>query len=711
MRKYTHTLSMGLCLLFMCTEPSTAWQPPDDLELLPVLDQTPCAFTRADGQPVQSQMDWQARRQEMKAMLQYYAYGHMPPRPDTLYIEDYRQRPPTDSGVVHEFMTLVMGSQSPLRMRIGLSIPPGPGPFPALIKEEPTGGFGAGSTAILERDIISVRYTRNDLDPDIEGVDTVGVAQAAYPDYDWSTLAVWAWGAMRTVDYLQTRPEIDPERIGVVGHSRGGKAVLLAGAFDERISLVAANGSGAGGAGSFRIQPSGVETLRLITDPARFAYWFHPRLRWFAGREQRLPFDQHFLKALIAPRAFIATDALGDQWANPIGTAATSVAADPVFRWLGAADANALHFRSGGHDLTLSDWRALLDFAQWHWRGTVPDRPQRFWQPTAAGQVTEGDVNGDGLLDLEDFFALADAWQQPALTEITADAAAWSTARPPRDLNDDGRMDEQDLDRLSRLFSARPAPVFIDCVPAYAGSLSIEAHRTDADVRVYINGDGRPLNGYAAEISYDPSAYRLTSVEPTLGAVAPAQTLSWHMLAPGRVVAVKAIHRGGLVDRGPLLELAFQPLAASNRAPFRLERAQVRAQTTSTAQSGQPSIALQGVIHMDSAEARAVPTAVLEHTERAQATEVGLSHSWPNPFNGSTRMRYHTRTAQRVQLTVYDLLGRPVCNLFEGNSPSGVHELTWDGRDGAGRPVAAGVYWVYMATATNRLSQKIVLLK
>jgi flagellar hook assembly protein FlgD len=74
-------------------------------------------------------------------------------------------------------------------------------------------------------------------------------------------------------------------------------------------------------------------------------------------------------------------------------------------------------------------------------------------------------------------------------------------------------------------------------------------------------------------------------------------------------------------------------------------------------------------------------------------------------------MRYHTRTAQRVQLTVYDLLGRPVCNLFEGNSPSGVHELTWDGRDGAGRPVAAGVYWIYMTTATNRLSQKIVLLK
>ena len=82
-----------------------------------------------------------------------------------------------------------MGSQTPVRMRIGLSVPPGVGPFPALIKEEPTGGFGAGTTTILERNMISVSYTRNDLDPDIEGVDTVGVAQAAYSDYDWATLA------------------------------------------------------------------------------------------------------------------------------------------------------------------------------------------------------------------------------------------------------------------------------------------------------------------------------------------------------------------------------------------------------------------------------------------------------------------------------------------------------------------------------------------
>lgn len=699
---------MVLSLLSLGSTSTSAWQPPDDLELLPTLDALPCSFTLADGRPVESLSDWQARRQEMKAILQYYAYGHLPPRPDTLYVEDYRQQPPTDNGVVHEFMTLVMGSQTPVRMRIGLSIPPGVGPFPALIKEEPTGGFGAGTTTILERNMISVRYTRNDLDPDIEGVDTVGVAQAAYSDYDWATLAVWAWGAMRTVDYLQTRTEIDPERIGVVGHSRGGKAVLLAGALDERISLVAANGSGAGGAGSFRNQPSGVETLRLITEPARFAYWFHPRLRWFAGREQRLPFDQHFLKALIAPRAFIATDALGDRWANPTGTATTSVAAEPVFRWLGAADANALHFRSGGHDLVLSDWRALLDFAEWHWRGTVPDNPQRFWQPTAVGPTAEGDVNGDGLLDLEDFFALSDAWQLPAFS--AADSSA-QTARPPRDLDGDGQIHLGDATRFGTLFSAQGKPFFSDCLPAYGGSLSIRARPYVSSVRVSVDADGRLLSGYALEIAYDPEAYRLIDVEHDSGAYGQTNTLSWQHHVPGRLVVAKARKGGVSTAEKRLLELVFQPLIPSSAAPFRLGRAHLRALREGAQPTDRPHSALHQVMHLEEALARPTDTAVLERSTTSPSNHGILSLNWPNPFNGSTRMRYRVDAAQRVQLAVYDLLGRPVRSLSNRDTLPGTYELTWDGRDEAGRSVAAGVYWIYMTTESHRWARKVVLLK
>ena len=104
------------------------------------------------------------------------------------------------------------------------------------------------------------------------------------------------------------------------------------------------------------------------------------RLREFAGREHELPIDQHFLKALVAPRALICTDALDDVWANPKGNRATSRAAQAAFDLTGASNKNGLHFRKGGHDLRAQDWSAILDFADWHLRGKRPKNRKRFRQ-------------------------------------------------------------------------------------------------------------------------------------------------------------------------------------------------------------------------------------------------------------------------------------------------------------------------------------------
>ena len=121
--------------------------------------------------------------------------------------------------------------------------------------------------------------------------------------------------------------------------------------------------SGCGGAGSYRILGEKSETLDDITKESKFSYWFHPRLREFVGKENRLPFDQHYLKALVAPRALISLDALGDLWANPLGTQQTYRAAQVVFDFFGAGERNGIHFRQGGHAQNEEDWRALVDFA------------------------------------------------------------------------------------------------------------------------------------------------------------------------------------------------------------------------------------------------------------------------------------------------------------------------------------------------------------
>jgi len=356
---------------------------------------------------VQSADAWKIRRKEMKAILQYYQYGHLPPRPDTITVENLESGPIPGCEGTEQRMTLILGSKTKLRMRIAVYIPPHDGRLPVIVREEAALGHLDEVPLLMKRGFILVEYARQDLDPDQSGV--VGPAQLAYPDYDWATLAVWAWGGMRVVDYLETRSDVDLQRIGIVGHSRGGKMALLAGALDERFALIAANGSGCGGAGCYRIQSKKCETLGQITDPKRFAYWFHPRLRWFDGKEDRLPFDQHFLKALVAPRALICTEANDDLWANPLGTRATTSAAQKAFEYLEAGtkrpaqndvggvqrpgeleypgssetcSKNAIHFREGKHDLTPEDWQAILDFAEWHFRDKTPKNPKRF-RPTS----------------------------------------------------------------------------------------------------------------------------------------------------------------------------------------------------------------------------------------------------------------------------------------------------------------------------------------
>ena len=78
--------------------------------------------------------------------------------------------------------------------------------------------------------------------------------------------------------------------------------------------------------------------------------------------EDRLPFDLHFAKALIAPRALITTDGLGDVWANSFGTQITWRAAQEVFDFLDVPEKNALHFREGKHEFQATDWLAIADF-------------------------------------------------------------------------------------------------------------------------------------------------------------------------------------------------------------------------------------------------------------------------------------------------------------------------------------------------------------
>ncbi len=309
---------------------------------------------------------WPQRRREIMDLMLPLAYGRIAPAPAATRLIQLH------AAVVQRLAgaRLLSCRVEPLGMApfmLRLYLPAGDGPFPVIISGD--GCWQNASDAILGamlgRGFAFAQFNRVEIAPDPGGANN-GLA-IAQPAPQVRTLAAWAWAFHRVVDALSTLDWIDRQAIAVVGHSRGGKAALLAGATDERIALTSANNSGAGGAGCFRQLGPGAETLGDLMQA--YAYWFDPQLQCYVGREHELPFDQHFLKALIAPRALLTTEALDDLWANPQGSWQTHRAARCVFELMGAVQQQAIVFRPGGHAHNAADWTALLDFADTVLRG------------------------------------------------------------------------------------------------------------------------------------------------------------------------------------------------------------------------------------------------------------------------------------------------------------------------------------------------------
>jgi hypothetical protein len=381
---------MLIALLMVCAG-GPAFPPVDQL---PVVAELPDPFARADGTRVRSRREWPAQRRRLLETILHYQYGPLPPRGSRVTgTLKATHELPDGLGTVRE-VELSMGPRGALKVRLMLAIPSGKGPFPVILD----GDLGwdrlndAFIALVLKRGYILAAFNREQVGPD--SAERKGVYEA-WPDYDGGRLAAWAWGFHRTLDYLLTLPEVDGKRIAATGHSRGGKCALLAGATDERIAVTAPNNSGCGGAGNYRFYDAKCETLEAIVD--RFPYWFHARFADFMGKVTRLPFDQHTLKACVAPRALLSTEALGDLWANPQGTQQTYQAAKEVYAWLGVPDRIGIHFRPGGHEHGLQDFETLLDFcdAQFFGKGVsrrfdalaFPDAPRVWsWSPPGASR-------------------------------------------------------------------------------------------------------------------------------------------------------------------------------------------------------------------------------------------------------------------------------------------------------------------------------------
>jgi len=337
------------------------------LNKLELLSPLPDLFRMENGQRVCTEEDWEARRKELYRLAVDMQYGGMPPEPEFLQVEllyssdrgsSYRIHTGRRDKEITFGMQIIWPSAKALKYPL---IVDGDGCFPYVYLDDNLAITRASGAALI-------RFNRTELAHDVkEDVHTDGL-YGVYPGMTFSALAAWAWGYHRCVDAAIQLGVADESMIAFTGHSRGGKTALLAGATDPRATLVNPNGSGAGGAGCYRIHSTTIcedgeerrsEELRDLLK--NFPFWFGPEMVPYADKERELPFDEHYLKALVAPRILLDTEALSDAWANPAGSYLTHLAAREAYRFLGAEDRILIHYRAGYHYHKPEDWQVLVD--------------------------------------------------------------------------------------------------------------------------------------------------------------------------------------------------------------------------------------------------------------------------------------------------------------------------------------------------------------
>lgn len=333
---------------------------------------------------VETKEEWLEKREYVKDILQREEYGYLPPKPEKVSVEVIKRDDRFCAGKA-PLETLKLEAEisgKEFSFPFYSVIPVGKTDLPAFIhinfrddvpdKYMPSEELCDNGFAVFSFCYEDVTTDNKDFTNGLAGVIYEGRERG---EAECGKIAMWAWAAMRVMDYVQTLPNIDKKCIAVAGHSRLGKTALVTGAFDERFAYAFSNDSGCSGAAITRDK-----TGERVKDICRsFPFWFCKNYEKYINNEHNMPFDQHFLISLIAPRKAYVASAVLDTWADPVSEFLSCVASSPAYSYWGlkgfihngefpkAGDIYhegniGYHLREGKHYFSREDWLRYMEY-------------------------------------------------------------------------------------------------------------------------------------------------------------------------------------------------------------------------------------------------------------------------------------------------------------------------------------------------------------
>jgi hypothetical protein len=397
-------------------------------------------FKFMNGTRLTSKNQWEARRQEISALVQTFEYGIKPPKPQTV----------TDSFSSNALTVNCSQNGKSISFKCSIQYPTtGKAPYPAMIG---VGMSTLDNTELLKLGVAIITFPCEDIASN--ATKATGLFYNLYgTNYNGGSFIAWAWGVSRMIDALEITPStnIDPKRLGVTGGSRYGKGALCVGAFDERIALTVPQEGGVSSSGSFRIADASGKNIEKLPNLAGGTCWMAPSFTQFQNQTNKLPFDTHMIHALVAPRPLLLIENPDFEWLYAEGDYQTAQASHMIYEGLGVPD--KIGFSSvGGHghcqypasqlpelrayiqkfligggtantNINRIDKTYIFDKAKWvDW--TIPDlagpltspspinipsptpTPIQITTPTSTLKNTE-DINNDGVVNMADVILIA----------------------------------------------------------------------------------------------------------------------------------------------------------------------------------------------------------------------------------------------------------------------------------------------------------------